>query len=208
VIGDPEWYKECKSLFPCGRRSHSQGFDYKLRVERVKARALLRSGFYDGTPVAHATTDMCAEQSRAGREVADGKKPAQGRVQAMAWQTLVSRRYQKDSALSRRRHAFLTSVGRGRRCHPVAPRFLNESATKSRFGVVRRRASKSCATHLRDPQNDPAKQKAESPMSVQLREVEYPTHVSARQSAAGAYRKNVAASSRVPRSHSGCRGER
>ena len=41
VIGDPEWFRECKSLFPCGSPLEStKGFDDKFDVEfRQGARA-------------------------------------------------------------------------------------------------------------------------------------------------------------------------
>src|SRR5262245_58618983 len=52
VIGDPEWYKECKSLFPCGSPLESnKGFDDKFDSNVTKARALLQEAGYDGTPI-------------------------------------------------------------------------------------------------------------------------------------------------------------
>ena len=33
VIGDPEWYRECKSLFPCGSPLESaKGFEDKFKA--------------------------------------------------------------------------------------------------------------------------------------------------------------------------------
>jgi peptide/nickel transport system substrate-binding protein len=43
VIGDPEWFRECKSLFPCGSPLESaKGFEDKFDSNVAKARALLQ----------------------------------------------------------------------------------------------------------------------------------------------------------------------
>ncbi len=52
VVGNPRWYVECKSLFPCGSPLQStKGWDDKFSSDFAKARALLQEAGYDGTPV-------------------------------------------------------------------------------------------------------------------------------------------------------------
>jgi peptide/nickel transport system substrate-binding protein len=52
VIGDPAYYKVCKSLFPCGSPLETtKGMDGLLESNVEKARSLLKEGGYDGTPI-------------------------------------------------------------------------------------------------------------------------------------------------------------
>jgi peptide/nickel transport system substrate-binding protein len=62
VIGDPQWYRECKSLFPCGSPLEStKGWDDKLGSDFATARRLLQEAGYDGTPVVlMQSTDIVA----------------------------------------------------------------------------------------------------------------------------------------------------
>ena len=51
-IGDPRYYKECKSLFPCGLPLESTvGWEDRLSGDVAKARKLLEEAGYDGTPL-------------------------------------------------------------------------------------------------------------------------------------------------------------
>jgi len=52
VIGDPDKYKTCKTLFICGAAYASdKGMDGLLESNFDKAAALLKQAGYDGTPV-------------------------------------------------------------------------------------------------------------------------------------------------------------
>src|SRR5262252_4202209 len=54
VIGDPQWYKVCASLFPCGTPLESpKGLGGGLLIESnfAKARQILKEVNYDGTPI-------------------------------------------------------------------------------------------------------------------------------------------------------------
>jgi peptide/nickel transport system substrate-binding protein len=178
VIGDPKWYQECKSLFPCGSPLESaKGFDDKFGSDFVKARALLKEAGYDGTPIViMQSTDIVALSNLA--PVAKSLLERAGfkvDVQAMDWQTLVTRRTKKDPPAAGGWHAFLTSWASVDVLDPVAASFLNASCDKASFGWP-------CDTELeklRDAfarETDPARQKAIAE-AVQLREVEYPTHL-------------------------------
>jgi peptide/nickel transport system substrate-binding protein len=173
VIGDAAWYQECKSLFPCGSPLEStKGFEDKFESNFAKARALLQQAGYDGTPIViMQSTDVVslsnlAPVAKALMEKAGFKVD----VQAMDWQTLVSRRAKKDGW-----HAFFTSWASVDVLDPVATAFLNASCDNALFGWP-------CDAELeklRDAyarESDPGKQKAIA-LAVQLREVEYPTHL-------------------------------
>jgi len=193
VIGDPEWYKECKSLFPCGSPlESSKGFEDKFESNFAKARALLQEAGYDGTPIVlMQSTDIVSLSNLA--PVAKSLMEKAGfkvDVQAMDWQTLVSRRTKKDPPASGGWHAFLTSWASVDVLDPVATSYLNASCDKATFGWP-------CdgeLEKLRDAfarETDPVKQKAIAE-AVQLREVEYPTHLQLGQyTQPVAYRKNV-----------------
>jgi peptide/nickel transport system substrate-binding protein len=96
-------------------------------------------------------------------------------VQAMDWQTLVSRRTRKDPPAAGGWHAFLTSWASVDVLDPVATGFLNAACDKAAFGWP-------CDAELeklRDAfakETDPVKQKAIAE-AVQLRAAEYPTHI-------------------------------
>jgi peptide/nickel transport system substrate-binding protein len=112
-------------------------------------------------------------------------------LQAMDWQTLVSRRAKKDPPGAGGWHAFLTSWASVDILDPVATGFLNASCDKAMFGwpcdgeLERLRDAFAKAT-------DPARQKAIAEQA-QLRAAEYPTHLFLGQYVQPvAMRKNVA----------------
>jgi peptide/nickel transport system substrate-binding protein len=178
VIGDPEWFRECKSLFPCGSPLEStKGFDDKLDSNFAKARALLQEAGYDGTPIVlMQSTDIIALSNLAPVSKSLLEKAGfKVDVQAMDWQTLVARRAKKDPPAAGGWHAFLTSWASVDVLDPVAASFLNASCEKATFGWP----CDAELERLRDAfakETDPGKQKAIAE-AVQLREVEYPTHI-------------------------------
>jgi peptide/nickel transport system substrate-binding protein len=178
VIGDAKWYRECKSLFPCSSPLEStKGFEDKLTSDFAKARQLLQDAGYDGSPVAlMQSTDIVSLSNLA--PVAKSLLEKAGfkvDLQAMDWQTLVSRRTKKDPPSAGGWSAFLTSWASVDILDPVATGFLNASCDKAMFGWP-------CdpeLERLRDAfakETDPAKQK-QIAQAVQLREIEYPTHI-------------------------------
>src|SRR6202011_1160694 len=178
VIGDPQWYRECKSLFPCGSPlESSKGWGDKLGSDFAAARRLLQEAGYDGTPaVLMQSTDIVALSNLA--PVAKSLMEKAGfkvDLQAMDWQTLVSRRTKKDAPASGGWHAFLTSWASVDILDPVATGFLNASCDKAMFGWP-------CdgeLERLRDAfakETVPARQKAIAEQ-VALRAAEYPTYI-------------------------------
>src|ERR1043166_7704542 len=137
VIGDPQWYRECKSLFPCGSPLQStKAWDDKLGSDFAAARRLLQEAGYDGTPVVlMQSTDIVALSNLA--PVAKSLMEKAGftvDLQAMDWQTLVSRRTKKAPPAAGGWHAFLTSWASVDILDPVATGFLNASCDKAMFG--------------------------------------------------------------------------
>ena len=176
-VGNPAYFKECKSLFPCGSPLEStKGWEDKVSGNTAKAQALLKDAGYDGTPIILMhQTDTAGHNNLATVAKPQLEKAGfQVDLQAMDWQTLVSRRVKKDPLASGGWSAFFTSWGSTDILNPVSAAFLNASCGKATFGWP-------CDPELeklRDAfskETDPAKQKAIAEQ-VQLRVLEYPTH--------------------------------
>ena len=178
VVGDPKYYKVCKQLFICGTPLGSdQSMEDKLESNFRKARELLAEAKYDGTPVVlmHSTdlqvlTNLApvakSLMERAGFKVD---------MQSMDWQSLVARRAKKDAPGAGGWNAFLTSWVAADVLNPVGTAFLNASCDKALFGwPCDGEMEKLRDQFAREP--DAAKQKAIAER-VQLRALEYPTHI-------------------------------
>jgi peptide/nickel transport system substrate-binding protein len=178
VIGDPQWYKTCKAMFICGTPLESTaGMDGVLNGDSAKAAALLKEAGYDGTPIVlMQSTDLqvltnLAPVAKSQLEKAGFKVD----MQAMDWQTLVSRRAKKDPLNSGGWSAFATSWVAADILNPVMAGFFNASCDKAMFGWP----CDEQLEKLRDQfakESDPVKQKAIIE-AVQKRWVDYPTHV-------------------------------
>jgi len=199
-VGNPEYYKECKSLFPCGSPLEStKGWEDKLSGNTAKARQILQEAGYDGTPIVlmHLTDTaghhQIATVAKPQLEMAGFKVD----LQAMDWQTLVSRRTKKDPIAQGGWSAFFTSWGAPDIMNPVSAAFLNASCDKATFGWPCDEALEK----LRDAyakETDPARQKAIAEQ-VQLRVIEYPTHAPLGQfTTPTAIRANVSGLLQVP----------
>ncbi len=176
-VGNPEFFRECKSLFPCGSPLEStKGWEGLLSGNSAKARQILTEAGYDGTPVV-----LMHQTDTAGHNnLATVAKPQLEKagfkvdLQSMDWQTLVGRRVKKDPPPSGGWSAFFTSWAAVDVLDPVAAAFLNASCDKATFGWP-------CDPELeklRDAyarETDPAQQKAIAEQ-VQLRVIDYPTH--------------------------------
>jgi len=200
VIGDPNYYKTCKSFFPCGSPlATTRGMDGLLESNVEKARALLKEAGYDGTPVILMhSTDLAvlanlAPVAKALMERAGFKVD----MHSMDWQTLVARRAKKDPPDKGGWNAFLTSWVSGDILNPVMMGFMNASCDKAMFGWPCDKEIES----LRDQfarETDPARQKAIAE-AVQVRETLYPTHLPLGQwYGAVAVRKNVSGMIEAP----------
>ena len=176
-VGDPNYYRECRSLFPCGSPLEStKGWEDKVKGNVARAKELLKEAGYDGTAVVlmHQTDtanhNQLATVAKPQLEAAGFKVD----LQAMDWQTLVSRRTKKDPPDKGGWSAFFTSWGSPDVLTPVFAAFLNASCDKATFGWP----CDETLEKLRDAfakETDPAKQKAIAEQ-VQLRVIDYPTH--------------------------------
>ncbi|MGE3917305.1 MAG: ABC transporter substrate-binding protein [Hyphomicrobiaceae bacterium] len=193
VVGSPEYYKLCKSLFICGTPLETTaGMEDKLESNMKKARELLKEAGYDGTPVVlmHSTDLQVLTNLAPVAKSLMEKAGMKVDMQSMDWQTLVARRAKKDAPDKGGWNAFLTSWVSADMLNPVMQGFLNAGCEKAMFGWP----CDSEIEKLRDDfakATDAAKQK-EIAAAVQKRVAEYPTHVHLGQwNNAGAYRKGV-----------------
>ena len=177
-VGNPEHYKECKSLFPCGSPLEStKGWEDKLGGNVEKAKELLAASGYDGTPaVLLHPTDLSYHNNLATVGKAQLEKIGlKIDLQAMDWQTLVTRRARKDPLESGGWSAYFTSWPSTDVLNPVSAAFLNASCDKATFGWT----CDEMLETLRDAyasEFDPARRRAIAEQ-VQLRVLAYPTHV-------------------------------
>src|SRR4029078_10653792 len=126
-----------KSLFPCGSPLEStKGWDDKFTSDFAKARALLHEAGYDGTPVVLMQSTDIASLSNLAPVTKSLLEKAGFKVdlQAMDWQTLVTRRTKKDPPSACAWSASLTSWASVDILDPVAASFLNASCEKATFG--------------------------------------------------------------------------
>jgi peptide/nickel transport system substrate-binding protein len=98
AIGNPEYSQTCKSFYPCGSQMATDlGAEGLMEGNIERAKELMAEGGYDGTPVVimqptdnpvlKPLADVTAQALREAGFKVD--------LQAMDWQTLVSRRSQK-----------------------------------------------------------------------------------------------------------------
>ena len=178
TIGNPKYYRVCKSLFPCGSPLETtKGWDGALDSNFGKARELLQQAGYDGAPVVLMQSTDIASLSNLAPVAKSLLEKAGFRVdlQAMDWQTLVARRTKKDPPASGGWSAFLTSWGSVDVLDPVATGFLNASCEKAMFGWP----CDAELERLRDAfakETDSSRQKTIAE-AVSERAFAYPTHI-------------------------------
>ena len=134
----PRYYKECKSLFPCGSPFEiDQGLGgHALGQLSPRPGQLLKEAGYDGTPIVlMQPTDIAGHTNLA--PVAKSLLEKAGfkvDLQPMDWQTLVARRTKKDPLDAGRLERLLHLMGLGRHARSGRTGFLNASCDKATFG--------------------------------------------------------------------------
>jgi peptide/nickel transport system substrate-binding protein len=134
VIGDPDFYRTCKSYFICDTTFASErGTDQLLSSDFGRSRQLLRDAGYDGTPIVllHSTdlnvltnlAPVAKQLMEKGGFVVD--------MQSMDWQTLVARRAKKDSPLAGGWNAFLTATFGAELLDPAIANWLAANCDKA-----------------------------------------------------------------------------
>ncbi|HKG84606.1 MAG TPA: ABC transporter substrate-binding protein [Beijerinckiaceae bacterium] len=178
VIGDPTYYKVCKSMFVCGTQLASdKGMQGLLESNFQKARELLKEANYDGTPVLlmHSTDlEVLTNLAPVAKQLME-KAGFKVDMQSMDWQTVVARRSKKEPPGQGGWNAFMTSWVSADILNPVMTGFLNAACDKAMFGWP----CDETMEKLRDDfarETDPAKQKAIAE-AVQVRDTEVTTHL-------------------------------
>jgi peptide/nickel transport system substrate-binding protein len=174
-ISDPKYFKECKAIFICGTPyATDKGFEDKLNSNFAKSKEILKQEGYDGTPVVllYATdtntgrlTPITKSLLERGGFVVD--------MQAMDWQTVLSRRSRKEPLNAGGWSGFMTSWVSADLLDPIVSAFVGAACDKAAIGWP-------CDAKLEELRDafakttDPAKRK-EYAEAVQVRESEYPT---------------------------------
>jgi len=199
AINDPKYFKECKALFICGTPyATDAGFEDKLESNFAKSKEILKQEGYDGTPVVL----LFATDTNTGRltPIAKSLLERGGFVvdmQAMDWQTVLSRRARKEPLNAGGWSAFMTSWVSADLLNPIVSAFVGAACDKAAIGWP----CDAKIEELRDAfakTTDPAKRK-ELATAVQVRESEYPTFAQLGQfNIPMAIRKNVTGSLSSP----------
>ena len=112
MIGNPEYYQPCGAMFVCGTPLETDaGAVPGLKPDLKKAQALLKEGGYDGTPIVLMHPTDVATLSTQPTVVAQALRRAGFKVdlQAMDWQTLVTRRASQEPPSAGGWNMFITN---------------------------------------------------------------------------------------------------
>jgi len=136
-VGIKEFYRTCPSMFTCGTPYGSpKGSDIQSKSNMRKAQELVKSSGYDGTPVVlMKPTDLAAIQ-KLPDVAAQLLRQAGFKVdlQAMDWNTLVTRRAKKDPPAQGGWNMFCTAWVAPDIWNPLANPAVSALGEKSWFG--------------------------------------------------------------------------
>ena len=176
-VGVKEYYKPCASMYTCGTPyASTKGSEIQSKTNMKKAQELLKSSGYDGTPVVILKpTDLAAIQ-KLPDVAAQLLRQAGFKVdlQAMDWNTVVSRRAKKEAPAQGGWNIFLTAWLAPDVWSPLTNAALGTAGEKSWFGWP----SDERIESLRDQfarETDAAKRKALAEQ-IQVRAFEVGTH--------------------------------
>ncbi len=177
AINDPKYFTECKALFICGTPfATDKGYEDKLTSNFAKSKEILKQENYDGTPVVllYATdtntgrlTPIVKSLLERGGFVVD--------MQAMDWQTVLSRRARKEPLNAGGWSGFMTSWVSADLLNPIVSAFVGAACEKAAIGwpcdakIEELRSAFATTT-------DPAERKKIAE-GIQIRISEYPTYV-------------------------------
>lgn len=137
-IGNPEYYRTCDALFGCETRyANSEGAENLIEADTEKSKALLKEAGYDGTPIVimHPTdfanaggsfVPMIAQQLRQGGFEVN--------VDAMDWQTLVTRRASQQPVSDGGWNIFTTYLSLADISDPLANYSVTANGKEAWFG--------------------------------------------------------------------------
>ena len=199
AINDPKYFKECKALFICGTPfATNKGFEDKLNSDFAKSKQILKEENYDGTPVVL----LYATDTNTGRTTPVIKSLLeQGGfkvdMQAMDWQTVLSRRARKEPLDKGGWSGFMTAWVSADLLDPIVSSFVAGSCDKAAIGwPCDEKLEKLRDEFARTTDSARRKELAEA---VQVRVSEYPTHAHLGQyNIPVARRKNVTGNLEAP----------
>jgi peptide/nickel transport system substrate-binding protein len=177
-IGIPEMYRTCFSIYPCKTRYEtSKGMDLIAKPDMKRAQALLKESGYDGTPIVLMQAADVPVAAKLPVVATQLLRQAGFKVdmQAMDWQTLVSRRAKKDPPSKGGWNIFLTFWASVDGLNPIAMNAVNAGCDKAWFGWP-------CDAELeklRDAYARAGDEAVRKPITeqIQLRAMEIVTHV-------------------------------
>jgi len=138
AIGDPRWYKECRGMFGCGDVPFQTtvGTEGILQSNFADSQKLLKEAGYDGKPiVVMQTTDLNVLTNLA--PVAKDLLERGGfkvDVQAMDWQTQVTRRAKKDPVDKGGWNISMTAAAVVLLSDPIVNHYTEASGDRAQFG--------------------------------------------------------------------------
>jgi len=136
-VGVPELYRTCFSIYPCQSAYFTEkGMDFIAKPDMKRAQQLLKESGYDGRPIVVMQPTDLAVIAKLPVVAAQLLRQAGFKVdlQAMDWQTLVSRRAKKDPPQQGGWNIFLTIWASVDGANPISMNALNASCEKAWFG--------------------------------------------------------------------------
>ncbi|HYC63526.1 MAG TPA: ABC transporter substrate-binding protein [Reyranellaceae bacterium] len=135
-VGNPEIYSVCNAPLVCGSPYEKRYGDLLVKPNLEKARQLLKESGYDGTPILmmHQTDLQSSNQLPPVGKQALERVGFKVDLQAMDWQTVVSRRARKDPPDKGGWNVFFTTTTTADADNPVANSFVAASCDKAWFG--------------------------------------------------------------------------
>lgn len=137
TVGNPDYYKTCKALFPCGSANATEkGMDGLLESNFKKSQEMLKEAGYDGTPIVLLQSTDLQSLTNLGPVAKQLLEKGGFKVdmQSSDWQTVVSRRVRKDPIDKGGWNVMQTSWVSADIMDPVMTGFLNSACDKAGFG--------------------------------------------------------------------------
>jgi peptide/nickel transport system substrate-binding protein len=189
----------CKAMFICGTQyATEKGFEDKLGSDFEKSKALLKEAGYDGTPVVllFATDTITGRLTPVAKALLE-KGGFTVDMQAMDWQTVVSRRTRKEPPDKGGWNGFITAWVSADLLDPIVTAFAAANCDKAIFGWPCDEQIE--ALREKFARSGDAAEKRQLAEAIQVRLSEYPTHVHLGQyKVPAAIRKNVTGTLQAP----------
>ncbi|MCC0003076.1 MAG: ABC transporter substrate-binding protein [Methylobacteriaceae bacterium] len=178
TVGNPKYYKVCKSFYPCGTPMYTDaGMSGLLTSNVAKAKELIKESGYKGEKIVMmASTDLpiLTNLSPVSKQLLE-RVGLNIDMQSMDWQTLVARRAKKDAPDKGGWNIFHTAWVSADILNPAMIGFMAASCDKALFGwPCDKKLEEIRAAFLRAP--DLAAQKKLA-ADAQKRAIEISTHI-------------------------------